>query len=200
MRCQPDKSVEMIELTHVAANVALSTDTAGWYVAYTQPKQENVALANLEQQGFDTYLPMYKTLNKKAEKAASSSDYPAELVAYEPMFPRYLFFRPSSPRQSISTARSTRGVNSIVRFGAAFALVQPEIVKAIQDFEQQRNLAKLDAISPFQPGRRVRLRDPALHRLEGLVHSVSRQRIMVLLEILGHQKIVKLEHSQIELA
>lgn len=31
-----------------------------WYLAYTKPKQESVALVNLEQQGFEAYLPLFK--------------------------------------------------------------------------------------------------------------------------------------------
>lgn len=194
-----DSPLEAVKLNNIPAATTTFENSASWYVAYTQPKQEEVALVNLQQQGFRAYLPLYKILKRKAGKAAPP-DRPAPLVTYEPMFPRYMFFQPSSPGQSIATARSTRGVNSIVRFGSAFALVQPEIIKAIQECEQQRNQAKLHVISPFQPGRRVRLRDPALHGLEGLVHSVSKQRLMVLLEILGRQKIVKLEHNQVELA
>ena len=56
-----------------------------WYLAYTKPRQEAVAHANLEQQGFEAYLPLFKKF-KKTEQGP--------VALFEPMFPRYLLFRP----------------------------------------------------------------------------------------------------------
>lgn len=174
-----------------------------WYAAYTKPRQESVAVANLQRQGFHAYSPLFKTFKKPANKLETgpvpASGSSSMLIAYEPMFPRYVFFQPANPKHSIATVRSTRGISSIVTFGTEFAVVQPEILQAIQSLEQQRNLAPLQTISPYQPGRRVRLSDPALNSLEGLIQSVSSKRVTVLLEILGRQKTLKVEHGQIEL-
>ena len=40
-----------------------------WYLIYTKPRQEIVALENLERQGFNVYLPLYKKLKKPAKNA-----------------------------------------------------------------------------------------------------------------------------------
>jgi transcriptional antiterminator RfaH len=69
-----------------------------WYLSYTKPKQESVALVNLEQQDFEVYLPLFKKF-KKTEQGP--------VALFEPMFPRYILFRPSRPEQSISVVRST---------------------------------------------------------------------------------------------
>ena len=178
-----------------------------WYVAYTKPRQEHVASTQLEQQQFDVYLPLFKTIKKPAKQPSLSQNGAdarttlerVETVAYDPMFPRYIFFRPNSPRQSVAAAKSTRGVNSVVMFGPEIAEVRPEVVQAIQVLERLRNETPLEAISPIQAGRRVRLRDSALNGAEGLVESVSSKRVTVLLEILGRQKTLRLEHGQVEL-
>ena len=166
-----------------------------WYLAYTKPRQEQVAHHNLQQQGFNAYLPLYKKFKNSPPEAAMS-----DLAAYEPMFARYIFFQPRLASQSISTVRSTRGVCSIVTFGHQPALVQPATLRAIQQFEQERNLAGMATISPFQPGVVVRLRDEALKGLQGLVQAVSAKRVTLLLDILGRQKLLHIEHSQLELA
>ncbi len=54
-----------------------------WYLAYTKPRQEEIARVNLEQQSFEAYLPLYKKF-KKTELGPVS--------VFEPMFPRYIFF------------------------------------------------------------------------------------------------------------
>src|SRR5690606_14476591 len=102
-----------------------------WYVAYTDARQENLAVSHLARQGFDTYLPLYKVTKKRSSGGVAQR----QGSIYEPMFPRYLFFRPATYRQSIGSVRSTRGVHSIVRFGTSFALVQPDLIDAIRDHE-----------------------------------------------------------------
>jgi transcriptional antiterminator RfaH len=172
-------------------------NTDAWYVAYTRPQQESVAVAHLCEQEFQAYLPMFKVFKARGKRTAAAR-MAIESVIYEPMFPRYCFFRPSSAKQSIATARSTRGVNSLVQFGARFALLAPQTMQIIRAREQERNQADPARIDPLQPGCHVRFRDPALNGLEALVQSVSAQRVMLLLEILGRPTRVKVAHDQVE--
>lgn len=162
-----------------------------WYLVYTKPKQENVALLNLQQQGFHAYLPLYKNFKKTL-----STGY----LGHEAMFPRYVFFQPANAAQSIASARSTRGVVSLVRFGYEPAVVKDDTLQGIRLFEELRNNAGLAEISPLQPGTSVRFKHTALKGLQGLVKSVSSKRVAVLLELLGQDQLVHVEHSQLELA
>lgn len=162
-----------------------------WYVVCTQPRREEVALANLRQQGFEAYLPLYKTVKKSPA---------GSLPVFEPMFPRYVFFRPGQPSQSISGARSTRGVSFVLSFGFNPAVLKADEIRLIQACESERNQESLREISPFQPGRQVRLSHCGLQGLEGLVQSVSAKRVTLLIELLGRQKTVSVEHHQLELA
>lgn len=162
-----------------------------WYLVYTKPKQENVALLNLQQQGFHAYLPLYKNF-----KNTLGSGY----LGFEAMFPRYVFFQPANAAQSIASARSTRGVVSLVRFGFEPAVVKDHTVQAIRQFEESRNNAGLAEISPLQPGTSVRFKHAALKGLQGLVKSVSSKRVAVLLELLGQDQLVHVGHNQLELA
>jgi transcriptional antiterminator RfaH len=202
----------MNDAQDIHASEAQSHDgTSGqcWYVAYTKPRQEHSAVQNLQRQGFHTYMPLYKAVQKQPRTAAAERpEQPATSqdgqvsdaqVVYQPMFPRYVFLRPARPQQSLATVRSTRGVNNLVRFGPELATLQPNTLDAIQLLEQQRNEAPLQTISPFQPGKRVRLCEPGLNTLEGLVHSVSAKRVTILLQILGRQKTLRVEHGQLEL-
>lgn len=166
-----------------------------WFLAYTKPKHEHVAYSNLKMQAYQAYLPLFKVL----KKAGKDSALDADPTTFEPMFSRYVFFRPGSSRQSIAGARSTRGVNSIVCFGFEPATVQALMLDAVRLAEQERNRATIDEISPFQAGRQVRLRALGLQGLQGLVQSVSGKRVTLLLEILGRQKLVKVQRHEIEL-
>lgn len=160
--------------------VGQAVATPRWYLAYTEPRRESIAREQLDRQGYETYLPLYGRI--------------------EPMFPRYLFFRPSRSSQSIAPVRSTRGVQAVVRFGSVYARVAPELIRAIRE-QESRQLRLTRAGSQPQPGQRVRVQSdvPVLAGLEGLVHSSAARRVVVLMEILGRQTPVTLPAESLEI-
>ena len=177
-----------------ATEVAVCRDEEGisplfWYVAYTQPRREEVAVSNLVTQGFETYLPLYRTVKKSQQGLLSST---------EPMFPRYIFFKPKSG-QSISAVRSTRGVAFTLSFGNIPATLKDEVLESIRQFELQRNSVNLSELSPFQIGVKVRFSSKELFGIEGLVTSVSSKRVTLLIDILGGHRKIGVEHHQIAL-
>lgn len=159
-----------------------------WFVAYTKARQESIAQANAQRQGFLTYLPMYRIV-KRAEETTEHR---------EPMFPRYLFVQPSRPGQSVAPLRSTRGIQSMVSFGEALATMPDASLDSIRHYEHWRNRAEPHTIGSIQPGCRVRLKDNSLEGLEGLVQDVSSKRVVVLLALLGRRQSVAVEHEQLE--
>jgi len=168
----------------------VETSPSHWYLAYTKPRQEDVARINLDQQGFESYLPLFKKF-KKTEQGPVS--------IFEPMFPRYIFFRPGRVGQGISTVRSTKGITTLVRFGFEPAVMDETLLQRIRQLEEDRNRATLQELSNLKMGQTVRLKHTALGGVEGLVQNVSSKRVAVLLEILGRPAVVQLEHHQVEL-
>lgn len=160
-----------------------------WYLAYTKPRQEETARTHLERQGFEVYLPLYKKFRKTPQ---------GPLSIFEPMFPRYVFFRPGREGQGISTVRSTQGVTTVVRFGFEPAVIDAALLERIRQLEDDRSQASLQQLSNLKPGQAVRLRHTVLTGMEGLVQTVSAKRVAVLLEILGRTTVVQLEHHQVE--
>lgn len=164
-----------------------------WYVVHTKPQQEQVACENLARQGYAVYLPRMKVLKRNRR-------HNCQELQFEPLFPRYLFFQPSTPGHSIAPVRSTQGVTTVVRFGQTLAVLRHKVLKSIQDFETRQNAAGLEEISPFRNGERVSVVDGPLFGLEGLVSSVSQERVVVLMQLLGHEARVTLSHHQLLVA
>lgn len=139
-----------------------------WYLVYSKPRLEFVALENLERQGFNVYLPLYKTIKKPTKNSLNKEI----IVVREPMFPRYLFAQAKHPEQSLSTIQYTRGVLFIVRFGPKLASVPQKLIDDIKSFEKVREDTDIESIIPFKPGTRVRLNQHSgLEHLEGLVQT-----------------------------
>jgi transcriptional antiterminator RfaH len=159
-------------------------------LAYTKPRQETIAQLNLQQQSFGVYLPMYKKF-KSSDKGSAA--------IFEPMFPRYILFRPSHSEQSLSTVRNTKGISNIVCFGFEPARLQDDLVQRIRQLEQERDQVPIEDLRQLKSGSTVRLKNTALGDVEGFVHSVSGKRVSVLLKILGQATLVQLGHHQVEL-
>lgn len=169
----------------------MSDPSTAWYVAHTKPRQESTARDQLLRQDFQVYLPLFKVF-KKPRGAGP-------LTTHEPMFPRYLFLRPTRPTQSLSVVRSTVGVSRLVMFGHQPAQLADAAVQAIRQAETLREAAALDRISPFQAGMSVQIQDSPLAGIQALVQAVSKDRVTLLLDILGRPQTVQVEFGQVRL-
>jgi transcriptional antiterminator RfaH len=151
---------------------ALSTES--WYLVHTKPRQEDVALANLQRQGYECYLPQMRIERIRRRKAE---------IATEPMFPRYLFIRLDSSDQgkSWSPIRSTLGVSQLVHFGARAAKVDDALVELLRQREQ---VMPLDAM--FHSGDSVVITDGPFTGIEAIYQTADAdRRAFILLEILS---------------
>lgn len=162
-----------------------------WYVAHTKPRQERVAMENLARQGYGIYLPQLKVL-----KGLRNTEH----FGFEALFPRYLFFRPGHREQSIAPVRSTHGVTTIVRFGGLPAVLRPELLESIRAFEIRQNAADYLELSALRPGATVSVIHGPLAGLEGLITMVSRQRVVVLMRLLGSETRVRMAPRDVKLA
>jgi len=147
-----------------------------WYLIHTKPRHEKCALQNLEQQGYQCYLPTIPT--ERLRQGALT-------LADEPLFPRYLFIRldRGETAKSWSPIRSTRGVNRMVSFGREPARVDDALIDALKVREAtlQDQPERL-----FKPGERVRLGDGPFAGIEGIYQMTEgERRAMVLIELIS---------------
>jgi len=169
----------------------LAGPASPWYVAHTNPRQERVALENLARQGYGVYLPRLKVLNRRCK---------LQQVGFEALFPRYIFFQPCHSEHSIAPVRSSQGVTTIVQFGGVPAVLQPQMLQSIRDFESRQNTADFVELSALRPGKTVVVTTGPLAGLDGLVAVVSSQRVIVLMRLLGEQTQVNVSHDQLRVA
>jgi transcriptional antiterminator RfaH len=160
-------------------------------VAYTKPKQESVARENLARQHYGVYLPQLKIARNTRGQ---------QRVRFEPLFPRYLFFRPEHTQHSIAPVRSTVGVSALVRFGGMPAILRSATIDCIRQFEAEQHQLDLTELSGLAPGKTVLITTGPFAGLEGLVAMISRQRVVVLMRLLGEDTKVRLSIDELRLA
>jgi transcriptional antiterminator RfaH len=160
-----------------------------WYLVYSKTRQEEVALTNLARQGFDVYLPRVRQARKRQGRS---------YTIVQPLFPRYLFIYLDTRTDNWGPIRSTIGVAALVRFGQEPARVPDELIEFFRTREGGEGLHEW-AEQTFEAGHRVRVTEGAFRGYEGiLLAKTSRERVLLLLDILGKQVRASIAATQLE--
>ncbi len=147
-----------------------------WYAVHSKPKQELRAVENLENQGFESWLPMM-TVEKLRRGRLT------EVV--EPMFSRYLFIRLDTEHSNWSPIRSTIGVSRLVSFGNRPAPIADTLIQAL------RQLPERAPERLFRAGQDVSFIDGPLKGLQGVYQAESGEaRAMILVELMSKQHLI----------
>ena len=96
---------------------------ARWYLIHCKARQEGVAELNLRQLGVDTFCPRFR----KSKLTRSKSQ-----VEQEVLFPGYLFIKADMTTE-FRKVTYAQGVLRVVKFGAAPAIVEEEIIASIKE-------------------------------------------------------------------
>jgi transcription antitermination factor NusG len=156
-----------------------------WYVAQTLPNREVSAQAQLEAQGFRTFLPRYGKTVRHARRLMTMS---------APFFPRYLFV-------ALDVARDRwRSVNGT--FGVARLIVGDRLPIAVQHGVVESLLACCGADGNLQLADRLEIGKP-VRVLSGpfadMVGKLARLdgggRVQVLLQLMGGEVAVNLARA-----
>lgn len=176
----------MIPTLNTATNDPLAR---AWYLVYCKPRQESVARENLARQGYETYLPCMRDVRRRKGRRVA-------LIA--PMFPRYLFIHLNRETDNWAPIRSTLGVVSIVRFGRAAARVPDELLAMLRSREDAQGVQILP-VEEYKPGSRVRITQGGFAGYEGIFQAATgRDRVTVLLDVLGRQARASVDSASIE--
>jgi transcriptional antiterminator RfaH len=147
-----------------------------WLVVYTKPKAESQALAHLERQGYQAYLP------RASFRRARRGQW---VTVTEPLFPRYLFVCAGPAQQPVEQGPIgyTTGVSRLVRFGLKPATIDNGWIEALRHEEASRLNAPQ---TPFKSGDRVIITQGPLAYVQGIFDQEDALgRARVLLQVLG---------------
>lgn len=184
----------MTDSRHPPHPVLDASHDGDWFLAYSKPRLEEVALQNLLKQGYEAWCPTIKKVPARRRGDAS-----AQLFGQEVLFPRYVFFRPAHAEQSIAPVRSTQGVTSLVRFGVEFArLNHGKLIQIAHWVDQQQGLGAAE-IMGLKPGTAVKVTGGPLKGLDALVRMTAADRVIVLLQLIGKDHEVAIPYSELAL-
>ena len=165
------------------------SDKKNWYCIYTKPNQEDHVCKKLAE------LPDIELLNPKLKRTKYVRKKLAEVV--EELFPCYIFVQCFG--SAWNDIRYVTGVSTIVRFGERIATVPDVVIAELKEcFEAEEPLEVEDRLFP---GAEVSIADGAFRGFKAIVLRMlpARQRVQILLDILGRQTLVEVDRASVTL-
>ncbi|SVB69620.1 uncharacterized protein METZ01_LOCUS222474 [marine metagenome] len=156
----------------------MKKQTSKWLLVYTKAKEEQRAKTNLENQGFQTFLPMIAFVKMNRSKSTT----------VEPMFPRYLFIKLNLEKDNWTLIKSTRGVSHIVVFGQRFAEIPDRVVAHLKSGADKNDIFK-QAIKrqEFEKGDTLIIAQGIFKDKEAtFLSKKSKERVRILLRFVNH--------------
>jgi transcriptional antiterminator RfaH len=103
--------------------------------------------------------------------------------SFGPLFPGYLFAK-FDAKSEYRTVKYARGVHGIVSFGASPAVVDEELIQAIQERLDEESV---NLVRPFRTGQVVKIQNGPLHGMEAIFerHTPPYQRAVLLLRAMS---------------
>jgi transcriptional antiterminator RfaH len=158
-----------------------------WSVVRLEPHREKLALHFLALNGFTTYLPRIREVRVQ---------YGRRIGYLVPLFPGYCFVVVQLQWHQIFRTPGTRG---LIMDGMAPAKVPDAVITEIRDREIDGLVQLQQPAQHFQPGAPVRITQGPLAGQLGLYAGMpSRERVSVLLKLLGTARRVSLARDDIE--
>lgn len=156
-----------------------------WYALFAKPRAEQRVAQALAARGVDAWVPELAYHGKSGN------------LLFRPFFPRYLFARFDWERSGVVNIQWTPGLSRVVTFDGRPAWLDDGRMAHLQ-----RTLDVLDGdeFLALKAGERVRITQGPFQDVEAIFHRRlnGRQRIAVLLDILGRTTQVVLHESDIE--
>ena len=149
-----------------------------WYVAQSRPHKELYAAANLQNQGFRTFIPQISKTVRHSRRTKT---------VLAPLFPRYLFVSLDLARDRWRSVRGTFGVSCLVMDGDRPRPVPQGLVEQL--IATTNGTGGFNFRDALTLGQNVRfLTGPFADKIGRLVSLDDAGRVAVLLKILGSER------------
>ncbi|GJL70266.1 MAG: transcription antitermination protein RfaH [Nitrospirales bacterium] len=151
-----------------------------WYLIHSKARQEDVVEMNLQLLGVDTFCPRVRGKGLRSTRNKAKSDG-------EVLFPGYLFIRVDM-KTGYRKVTYAHGVLRIVKFGAAPAIVEEEIIDSIRRRVHNGGVFP-PPLTSFESGQIIRINQGPFYGLEAIFEEElnGTQRVALLMKTVAFQ-------------
>jgi transcriptional antiterminator RfaH len=172
----------MIFKQKLFGDMEAATFNKGWYLLYTNSKQERNVAGQLDRMKIQHYLPLVKITRKWSDRLK---------ILDSPLFPSYLFIYLNHFKEYFLCLEA-QGALHFVRFGQQIAKVSDSVIidlKIIVDAGEQIEVS----FSAFQKGETVTITDGPLTGLKcEVIQYNKKEMILVRIELLQRNLLMEL--------
>jgi len=173
-----------------AATTEKLGDEARWYAVYTRAGDEERTASNLRAGSIETFAPRRRErrMNRVTCKFAD---------VVKPLFPRYLFAR-FNVEEALWRVRYTRGVHSVVSFGAGPSAVRDDLIELLREHGGEDGV--MQASEEFHEGDRVRISEGPFKNFEGVFSGRMKdnERVRILLSAVSYQSHIIIDRDALK--
>ena len=152
-----------------------------WFVLQFKPNSHHQAAKNLNQQGYETFLPFHKTTSRKASRFISS---------IQPLFPGYMFITFDKTKTEWHKINNTYGVSRLVTFNSNLKSIPTKFVNdLIKRYDTSGNLLLKKKL---KKGDEVTvLEGPFANFIASVETYETNQRIWILMDLMGRKTLIQ---------
>ena len=159
--------------------VSMTTENSKWLLVYTKAQEEQKAKRNLQNQGFEIFLPLIAVTRSNQPKSKT----------LKAMFPRYLFVRINTELDKWNRIKSTRGVSHLVVFGQRVAEIPNQMIVYLKSKADENDIFRQNIMrKEFQKGDTLVIEKGVFKNIEAIfLAKKSKERVRLLLRFVNHQ-------------
>jgi transcription antitermination factor NusG len=159
-----------------------------WYAIQTRYRFERKVTAQIQQQGFETFLPLIRQIHRWSDRRKAVDAI---------LFPGYTFARLDSRPATCKQIIRTGGVVGLVAFSGAAVPVPAKQIDDLRTLLSQNVPCALHAF--LKTGQKVRIRGGCLDGLEGILEEAGRKNLVISIVSIQKAIAITIEGYELEL-
>ena len=164
------------------------SDTRAWYIVQFKPNSHKIAVRNLRQQGFETFLPMHEVTRR------TTSTFEAVI---RPLFAGYMFVACDTEKAPWRQINSTYGISRMLSFTEGPKPVPEALIAGLR--ARCDNVGKVVPLENIETGQSVEMHSgPFTNFIATVEQMASDARVWVLLDFMGKATRVQIDRTQIQ--
>ena len=148
-----------------------------WFILQFKSNSHHKAAKNLNQQGFETFLPLHDTTSRKLSRFINTS---------QPLFPGYMFVRFDREECEWHKINNTYGVSRLITFNSGLKSIPTKFIDSLM--KRYDLLGKLLPMQKLKKGDQVTiLKGPFANFIATVEKYEADQRIWILMDLMGRK-------------
>ena len=161
-----------------------------WFILQFKPNAHQQANKNLNQQGFETFLPLYDATSRNASRFVNAD---------RPLFPGYMFITFDRKESKWHKINNTYGVSRLLTFNSTLKSIPATFINNLM--ERCDSSGKLLPIKKIKKGGQAKvLKGPFASFVATIEKYEDDQRVWVLLDLMGRKTKIQIATDCLQLS